>query len=264
MVNKLFIAGVQVPEFPLLETKGNGTSVAPLQIGATAVNVGITNVVAFTIIVIVAVVAHNPVVGVNVYVVVAVLFSAGDHVPVTPFVDVVGNGTFADPTHIGFLDTNSGIVLGVTVMVIVAVLVHIPDVGVNVYKVVAALFTAGDQVPINAFVEVVGKAAIVAPEQTAATCVNVGVVFGFTVIVIVDVFAQSPALGVKVYVVVAVLFNAGDHVPVTAFVDVVGNAAIVAPEQTAATCVNVGVVFGDTVMDIVVVFAHNPAVGVNV
>ena len=66
MVNKLFIAGVQVPEFPLLETKGNGTSVAPLQIGATAVNVGITNVVVFTIIVIVAVVAHNPTVGVKV------------------------------------------------------------------------------------------------------------------------------------------------------------------------------------------------------
>ena len=46
--------------------------------------------------------------------------------------------------------------------------------------------------------------------------------------------------------------------------DVVGNAANVAPEQTAATCVNVGVVFGVTVMVIVAVFAHNPAVGVKV
>jgi hypothetical protein len=61
-----------------------------------------------------------------------------------------------------------------------------------------------------------------------------------------------------------VLFNVGDQVPVTAFVDVVGIAAIVAPEQTAATCVNVGVVLGFTVMVIVAVFAHNPAVGVNV
>ena len=40
------------------------------------------------------------------------------------------------------------------------------------------------------------------------------------------------------------MFNAGDQVPVTVFVDVVGKAAIVAPEQTAATCVNVGVVLG--------------------
>jgi hypothetical protein len=60
------------------------------------------------------------------------------------------------------------------------------------------------------------------------------------------------------------LFNAGDQVPVTAFVEVVGNAAMFAPEQTAATCVNVGVVFGVTVIVIVAVLAHNPAVGVNV
>ena len=198
MVNKLFIAGVQVPEFPLLETKGKGASAAPLQIGATAVNVGITNVVVFTIIVIVAVVAHNPTVGVNVYVVVAVLFSAGDHVPVTPLVEVVGKGTFTDPTHIGFLDTNTGIVLGVTVMVIVAVFAHIPVVGVNVYKVVAKLLIAGDQVPVITFVDVIGNTAIVAPEQTAATCVNSGVVFGVTVMVIVAVFAHNPAVGVKV------------------------------------------------------------------
>jgi hypothetical protein len=34
--------------------------------------------------------AHCPADGVNVYVVVAVLFIAGDHVPVIPFVEVVG------------------------------------------------------------------------------------------------------------------------------------------------------------------------------
>jgi len=37
-----------------------------------------------------AVEAHWPVVGVNVYVVVALLFIAGLHVPVMPFKDVVG------------------------------------------------------------------------------------------------------------------------------------------------------------------------------
>ncbi len=38
--------------------------------------------------------------------------------------------------------------------------------------------------------DVVGKADNVAPEQIGATCVNVGVVFGVTVIVIVAVLAH--------------------------------------------------------------------------
>ena len=60
------------------------------------------------------------------------------------------------------------------------------------------MFTAGDQVPVIELFEVVGNAANVAPEQIAATCVNVGVTFGFTVIVIVAVVAQSPVVGVNV------------------------------------------------------------------
>ena len=47
---------------------------------------------------------------------------------------------------------------------------------------------------------------------------------GFTVIVNVVVDAHCPAVGVKVYVVVAWLFKAGDHVPVIPFKDEVGNA----------------------------------------
>jgi hypothetical protein len=46
--------------------------------------------------------------------------------------------------------------------------------------------------------------------------------------------------------------------------EVVGNADNVAPEQIAATCVNVGVTFGFTVIVMVAVEAHNPVVGVNV
>jgi len=46
--------------------------------------------------------------------------------------------------------------------------------------------------------------------------------------------------------------------------DVVGSAVSVAPEQIAATGVNVGVMFGLTVIINVVVVAHRPAVGVNV
>ena len=56
----------------------------------------------------------------------------------------------------------------------------------------------------------------------------------------------------------------GDHVPVMLLFDVVGRADNVAPEQIADTCVNVGVTIGLTVIVIVAVDAHCPAVGVNV
>jgi hypothetical protein len=49
---------------PLFEVVGNGDSVAPAQIGATAVNVGV--MLGFTVIVKVVVVAHCPAVGVKV------------------------------------------------------------------------------------------------------------------------------------------------------------------------------------------------------
>jgi len=135
----------------------------------------------------------------------------------------------------------------VMVIVCVVVLAHSPAVGVKVYVVVVVLFNAGDHVPVIALLEVVGKAVNVALAQEDATVVNVGVTIGFTVMVIVAVFAHNPAVGVKVYVVVIVLFTAGDHVPITPFVDVVGKAANVAPAQIGATCVNVGVVLGVTV-----------------
>jgi hypothetical protein len=65
-------------------------------------------------------------------------------------------------------------------------------------------------------------------------------------------------------VVAAVLFNAGDHVPVIPLFDVVGNADKLAPEQIELTWVNVGVVVGFTAIVIEAVLAHCPAVGVNV
>ena len=50
--------------------------------------------------------------------------------------------------------------------------------------------------------------------------------------------------------------SAGDQVPVILLLEVVGNADKVAPEQIGATAVNVGVMFGLTVMVSVVVVAH--------
>jgi len=57
-------------------------------------------------------------------------------------------------------------------------------------------------------------------------------------------------------VVVAVLSNAGAQVPAMPLFEVVGRAVKVAPEQIGATAVNVGAMFGLTVIVNVVVVAH--------
>ena len=82
--------------------------------------------------------------------------------------------------------------------------------------------------------------------------------------VMVVLVAHSPVFGVKVYSVVAALFNAGDHVPLIKLVEASGNAANEAPEHIGATCVNAGVTIGFTVMVIVVLVAHTPVFGVKV
>ena len=115
---------------------------------------------------------------------------AGDHVPVIPLFDVVGNADKVVPKQIELTGVNEGTVFGSTVIVMVAVVAHNPEVGVKVYVVVAVLSIAGDQVPVIPLVEVVGNADKLAPEQIVATCVNVGVVFGVTVIVINSVVAH--------------------------------------------------------------------------
>ena len=63
---------------------------------------------------------------------------------------------------------------------------------------VVVLFSAGAQVPVIPLLEVVGKGDKAAPEQIGAIAVNVGVIFGLTVMVRVVVVAHSPAVGVKV------------------------------------------------------------------
>ena len=52
----MFKAGAQVPVTPLLDVVGRAVSVAPEQIGATAVNVGV--ILGLTVIVNVVMVAH--------------------------------------------------------------------------------------------------------------------------------------------------------------------------------------------------------------
>ena len=62
----------------------------------------------------------------------------------------------------------------------------------------------------------------------------------------------------------AVLFNAGDQLPVIPLVEDVGKAASVVPEQIAATELNAGTISGSTVIINVVVTAHCPVSGVKV
>ena len=65
---------------------------------------------------------------------------------------------------------------------------------------------------------------------------------------------------------VVVLFMAGLHVPVMAgmFVELVGNAGIVAPEQYGPTGVNVGVITAAIVTDVVAVAPGQPPLGASV
>lgn len=64
----------------------------------------------FTVTVSEAVVAHKPVVGVNVYVVVVVLFTVpGDQLPVIPLVEVVGKTGAVAPLQIAGTALNAGI-----------------------------------------------------------------------------------------------------------------------------------------------------------
>ena len=110
----------------------------------------------------------------------------------------------------------------------------------------------GLHVPVIPLVDVEGNVGAVAPEQILAVVpnANTGVIFGLTVTVNVWVVAHKPAVGVNVYVPLAVLLTvAGLHVPVMPLVDVSGNIGAVAPEQILVLVpnTNVGVMFGFTV-----------------
>ena len=79
--------------------------------------------VLFTTTVIVVVVAQSPGVVENVYVVVAKLLMEGDHVPVTPFKDVVGN-EIVPPEQIGEIWVKVGETIGFIVIVRLVELAH--------------------------------------------------------------------------------------------------------------------------------------------
>ena len=56
--------------------------------------------------------------------VVAVLLSAGAHVPVIPLLEVVGNGFNVPPEQIGTTALKVGVMFGLTMMVSIVVVAH--------------------------------------------------------------------------------------------------------------------------------------------
>ena len=93
----------------------------------------VTPKIGLTIIVNVVLTAHCNGFGVNVYVVVARLFNAGDQDPTTPLIEVVGNAANVAPLHIGVIALNTGVKLGgETTTVIVALLEQKVAAGVKV------------------------------------------------------------------------------------------------------------------------------------
>ena len=61
-----------------------------------------------------------------------VLSKAGDHEPVIPLLEVVGNGARVAPEQIGATAVNVGVILELTTIVMIAVDAHWPASGVNV------------------------------------------------------------------------------------------------------------------------------------
>jgi len=83
--------------------------------------------------------------------VVAVLFSAGDHVPEMPFCEITGNSGIAASAQKGPTLAKLGLIKGFTSIVKVLDDAQVCPLGVNVYVVLAKLFMAGDQVPLIPF-----------------------------------------------------------------------------------------------------------------
>jgi hypothetical protein len=155
------VAGLHVPVIPLLDVVGSVGAVLFWQSGPIAVNDGV--ICGSMVMLSVATVAHSPLAGVNVYVIVPgtdVLMVAGLQVPFTPLLDVAGRVCAAEFWHSGPIALNVGVSCGSMVMLSVAVVAHSPADGVNVYVVVpavAVLIVAGLQVPVIPLLDVVGS-----------------------------------------------------------------------------------------------------------
>jgi len=122
-----------VPLMPLLDVDGNTGAAEFIQSGPIAVNTGI--ICASIVTSNVVTVAHCPIAGVNVYVVVPVtdvLITAGLQVPEIPLVDINGSTGATELRQSEPNGLNAGVTSGVTVTSIVVDVAHWPASGVNV------------------------------------------------------------------------------------------------------------------------------------
>jgi hypothetical protein len=129
------VEGLHVPVIAFVDVVGNVGTVPPAHMVSEVPKLNVGVIFGFTVTVNVVVVAHNPAVGVNVYVPEFWLSTVdGLHMPVILLSDVVGNVGTVPPAHIvrEVPNVNVGVMLGVTVTVNVAVVAHCPAVGVNV------------------------------------------------------------------------------------------------------------------------------------
>jgi hypothetical protein len=119
----------------LADVVGSVGTVPPAQIVNAEPKLNDGTIFVVTVTVNVAVVAHKPAVGVNVYTPEFWLSTVeGLHVPVIPFADVVGRVGTVPPAQITRVvpKLNVGVIFGLTVTVKVAVVAHGPAAGVNV------------------------------------------------------------------------------------------------------------------------------------
>jgi hypothetical protein len=185
-----------------------------------------------------------------------------------PLLDIAGNTGATAFKHSGPMAVNTGVICASIVTFKVAVVAHCPAAGVKVYVVVPVadvLITAGLQVPVIPLADVNGSAGATEFKQSEPNGLKVGVTFGVTVISNVVGVAHWPAVGVNVYVPLAVLLTtAGDQVPVMPLFDVNGSTGATEPSHIAAIGLNVGVTFDVTVTSMFVDIEHCPADGVNV
>jgi hypothetical protein len=121
-----------VMEGVFVELVGKTGAVVPEQIAATGANVGVT--VGFTVTESVAVFAHCPADGVNVYDPVAELLTNAFQEPAIEgvFVELVGKTGAVVPEQIAATGANVGVIVGFTVTESVVVFAHCPADGVNV------------------------------------------------------------------------------------------------------------------------------------
>ena len=107
------------------------------------------------------------------------------------------------------------------------------------------LIVAGLHVPVNPFVDLGGKVGGVLNWHSGAIWAKSGLNFEFTVISFVLTQAHCPAFGLKLYIDVpgvAVLIDAGFHVPVIPFVDDNGSEGGVLPMHSGPISSMVGMI----------------------